>query len=143
MGKTQACDACRKNKLSCSLVPSGVWRQKRKVGDESEEGPQPKRLKTVFEGPGARMRSEPTTRDILLEQSEMLGEVQDLLAKQLKEAKEIQRGQEDLRRQVAGLGFAIKDIVDMIGGSGEEVEAEIGGIGGEAGVRGNGEEAEK
>ena len=93
-----------------------MWRQKRKVGDESEEGPQPKRLKTVFEGPGARMRSEPTTRDILLEQSEMLGEVQDLLAKQLKEAKEIQRGQEDLRRQVAGLGFTIKDIVDMIGG---------------------------
>ena len=31
----------------------------------------------------------------------------------------------------------------MIGGSREEVEAEIGGIGGEAGVRGNGEEAEK
>ena len=117
-----------------------------------EEGPQPKRLKTVVEGPGARMRSEPTTQDILLEQSEMLGEVRDLLAKHLKEAKEIRRGQEDLRRQVAGIGFAIEDIVDMIGGSGEEVEAEIGGIGGEtgvggiggeAGVRGNGEEAEK
>ena len=29
----------------------------------------------------------------------------------------------------------------MIGGSGEEVEAEIGGIGGEAGVGGNGGEA--
>ena len=28
-----------------------------------------------------------------------------------------------------GLGFAIEDIVDMIGGSGEEVEAEIGGAG--------------
>ena len=80
------------------------------------------------------MRSEPTTRDILLEQSEMLGEVRDLLAKHLKEAKEIRREQEDLRRQVAGLGFAIEDIVDMIGGSGEEVEAEIGGIGGETGV---------
>ena len=82
----------------------------------------------------------------------MLGEVRDLLAKHLKEAKEIRRGQEDLRRQVAGLGFAIEDIVDMIGGSGEEVEAEIGGIGGEtgvggirgeAGVRGNGEKVEK
>ena len=139
----QACDACRKNKLSCSLVPSGVRRQKRKVRDESEEGPQLKRLKTVFEGPGARMRSEPTTRDILLEQSEMLGEVWDLLAKQLKEAKEIWRGQEDLRRQVAGLGFAIEDIVDMIGGSGEEVEAEIGGKKGGAVIRGNGEGAEK
>ena len=78
------------------------------------------------------MRSEPTTRGILLEQSEMLGEVWDLLAKQLKEVKEIRRGQEDVRRQVAGLGFTIEDIVDMIGGSGEEVEAEIGGIGGEA-----------
>ena len=71
-------------------------RQKRKVGDELEEGPQPKRLKTVVEGPGGRMRSELTTRDILLEQSEMLGEVHDLLAKHLKEAKEIWRGQEDL-----------------------------------------------
>ena len=73
----------------------------------------------------------------------MLGEVCNLLAKHLKEAKEIQRGQEDLRRQVAGLGFTIEDIVDMIRGSGEEVEAEIGGIGGEAGVGGNGEEVEK
>ena len=82
----------------------------------------------------------------------MLGEVWDLLAKHLKEAKEIWRGQEDLRRQVAGLGFAIEDIVDLIGGSGEEVEAEIRGIGGEtgvggirgeAGIGGNGEEAEK
>ena len=118
-------------------------RRKRKVGDESEEGPQPKRLKTILEGPGARMRSEPTTQHIPLEQSEMLGEVRDLLAKHLKEAKEIRRGQEDLRRQVAGLGFAIEDIVDMIGGSGEEVEAEIGGIGGEAGVGRNEEEAEK
>ena len=131
------CDACRKNRLSYSLVPSGVRRQKQKVGDESEEGPQPKRLKTVFEGPGARMRSEPTTRDILLEQSEMLRKVQDLLAKQLKEAKEIRRG------QVTGLRFVIEDIVDIIEGSREEVEAEIGGIGGEAGVGGNGEEAEK
>ena len=45
--------------------------------------------------------------------------------------------------QVAGLGFVIEDIMDMIGGSGEEVEAEIGGIGGEAGVGGNEEEVEK
>ena len=73
----------------------------------------------------------------------MLGEVQDLLAKQLKEAKEIRRGQEDLRRQVAGLGFAIEDIMDLIGGSGEEVEAEIGGNGGEAGIGGNREGVEK
>ena len=73
----------------------------------------------------------------------MLGEVWDLLAKQLKEAKEIRRGQEDVRRQVAGLGFTIEDIVDMIGGSGEEVEAEIGGIRGEAGIGGNGEGVEK
>ena len=98
---------------------------------------------TVFEGPSARMRLEPTTWDILLEQLEMLGEAQDLLAKQLKEAKEIWRGQEDLWRQVAGLGFAIEDIMDMIGGSGEEVEVEIRGNGGEAGIGGNGEGAEK
>ena len=73
----------------------------------------------------------------------MLGEVRDLLVKQLKEAKEIWRGQEDLRRQVAGLGFTIEDIVDMIGGSGEEVEAEIRGNEGEAVIGGNGEGAEK
>ena len=114
-------------------MPSGVQRQKRKVGDESEEGPQPKRLKTVVgEGPSAQMRPEPTTWDIFLEQLEMLGEVWDLLVKHLKEAKEIQRGQEDLRRQVAGLGFAMDDIVDLIAGSGAEVEAEIGGNGGGA-----------
>ena len=73
----------------------------------------------------------------------MLGEVRDLLAKQLKEAKEIRRGQEDLQRQVAGLGFAIEDIVDLIGGSREEVEVEIGGNRGKAGIGGNGEGAEK
>ena len=73
----------------------------------------------------------------------MLGEVRDLLAKQLKEAKEIQRGQEDLRRQVAGLEFTIENIMDLIGGSGEEVEAENGGNRGEARTGGNGEGAEK
>ena len=40
---------------------SGVQRQKRKVRDELEEGPQPKRLKMVLEGPSAQMRPEPTT----------------------------------------------------------------------------------
>ena len=43
-------------------MPSGVQRQKRKVEDESEEGPQLKRLKTVLEeGLSVRMRPEPTT----------------------------------------------------------------------------------
>ena len=70
----------------------------------------------------------------------MLGEVRDLLVRHLKEAKEIWRGQEDLRRQVAGLGFAIEGIMYLIGGSREEVEAEIRGNGGEAGI---GEGAEK
>ena len=97
MGKKQACEACHKNKLLCSLVPSGVWRQKRRVGDDSEEGPQPKWLKAVVEeGPSAQVRLELTARHILLEQSEMLGEVRDLLVKHLREAKEIWRGQEDL-----------------------------------------------
>ena len=61
----------------------------------------------------------------------------------LKEAKEIWRGQEDLRRHVAGLGFAIEDIVDLMGGSRKEVEAEIGGNRGEAEIGGNREGAEK
>ena len=91
-----------------------MQRQKRKVRDKSEEGPQPKRLKKVLEeGPSVQLRPELTTRDIL--------------ERHLKEAKEIWRGQEDLRRQVAGLGFVIVDIVDLIGGSGAEVEVEIGG----------------
>ena len=145
MGKTQACEACWRNKLSCSLVPSRSRCQKRKARDELEEGPQPKRLKVVVEEGGSSgwMRSETTAHNILLEQSEMLGEVQDLLVKHLKEAKEIWRGQEDLQRQVAGLRFAMDDIVDLIGGSRAEVEAEIGGKGGEAEVGGNGGEAEK
>ena len=66
-----------------------------------------------------------------------------VLVKHLKEAKKIQRGQEDLRRQAAGLGFAIDDIVDLIGGSRAEVEVEIGESGGEVEIRGNGEGAEK
>ena len=95
-----------------------MWRQKRKVREELEEGPQPKRLKAVLEeGPSAQLRPELTVQHILLEQSEMLGEVCDLLVKHLKEAKEIWRGQEDLQRQVVGLGFVIDDIVDLIGGS--------------------------
>ena len=107
---------------------SGVQRQKRKVKDELEEGPQPKGLKTVVEeGPSVQLRQELTVWDILLEQSEMLGEVRDLLVKQLKEANEIQRGQGDLRRQVVGLRFVMDDIVDLIGGSGAGVEVEIGG----------------
>ena len=87
--------------------------------------------------------TEPTAHDILLEQLEMLGEVGDLLVKHLKEAKEIRRGQEDLQRQVAGLRFVMDDIMDLIGGSGVEVEVEIGGNGGEVEVRGNGGEVEK
>ena len=37
----------------------------------------------------------------------------------------------------------LQDIMDLIGGSGEEVEAEIGGNRGEAGIGGNGEGVEK
>ena len=73
----------------------------------------------------------------------MLGEVWDLLVRHLKEAKEIRRGQEDLQRQVAGLRFAIEDIMDLIGGSGAEVKVEIGGNRGEVEIGGNREGAEK
>ena len=144
MGKMQVCDPCCKNKLSCSLVLSGSRRQKQRARDQSEEGPQLKRPKAVAEeGPSGWMRLEPMAHDILLEQSEMLREVWDLLVKHLKEVKEIWRGQEDLQRQVAGLRFVMDDIVDLIGGSGMEVEAEIGGNEGEAEVGGNGGKAEK
>ena len=72
------------------------------------------------------MRPALTLHDIFIEQLEMLGEVWDLLTKHLKEAKEIRRGQEDLQRQVAGLGVVLDDIVEMIGGNREGVEA--GGV---------------
>ena len=86
---------------------------------------------------------EPTTHDILLKWSEMLREVWELLVKHLKEAKGIRRGQEDLSRQVVGLGFMMDDIVDLIRGSGAEVEAEIRGGKEEAEVGGNREEVER
>ena len=113
-GKFQACNACQHIKLQCSLVPSGVRQQKRKAGDDSDNGVQLKRLKVVIEvpGPSQGMRLALTSWGILLEQLEMLGEVQDLLVKHLKEVKEIRRGQEDLRRQVAGLKAALDDIME-------------------------------
>ena len=76
------------------MLPGAKWsvEAKRKVGDESEEGPQPKRLKAVVEGgPSTQLRLEPTAWEILLEQLEMLGEVWDL-AKRLKKAKEEREG---------------------------------------------------
>ena len=86
VGKSQACDECCRLKIQCSLVPAG-GRQgpKRKVELDAEELVQPKWLKPVIEVSG--MRLELTTREVLLEHSELLRGVWGLLKSQLEELK--------------------------------------------------------
>ena len=84
VGKSQACDECRGLKIQCSLVPAGGWRgPKQKAELDMEEMAQLKWLKLIIEVLG--MRPEPTTREVLLEHSELLGDVQGLLKSQLEE----------------------------------------------------------
>ena len=78
--KSQACDECRHLKIQCSLVGP-----KRKVESDTDKMAQPKRLKPVIEVEG--MRPELTTREVLLEHSELLGDVRGLLKSQLEEMK--------------------------------------------------------
>ena len=73
-------------KIQCSLVPAGGWQgPKRKVESDTDETAPPKQLKLIVEV--LRMRPEPTTREVLLEHSELLGDVSRLLKSQLEELK--------------------------------------------------------
>ena len=72
---------------------------------DTEETAQLKWLKTVVEA--VEMRLELTTREILLEQTELLGDLRGLMKSQLKELKE-------LRRAARGMGSAMDDIVDQM-----------------------------
>ena len=72
---------------------------------DTEETAQLKWLKTVVEV--VKMRLELMTREILLEQTELLGDLQGLMKSQLKELKE-------LRRAARGMGSAMDDIVDQM-----------------------------
>ena len=77
--KSQACDECCHLKIQCSLVPSGARQPaKHKVEEEMEEMP-PKCLKPVVEVIG--IQGDPSMREILLEQLELLGDLQELFAK--------------------------------------------------------------
>ena len=69
---------------------------------DTEETVLPKWLKLVIEVSG--MRPEPTMREVLLEHSELLGDVRGLLKSQLEELK-------SLWRAVAAMGLAMDDIV--------------------------------
>ena len=86
VGKSQVCDECRHLKIQCSLVLAG-GRQgpKQKAELDTDETAQLKRLKPVIEVSG--MRPEPMTWEVLLEHSELLGDVRGLLKSQLEEMK--------------------------------------------------------
>ena len=87
-------------------MPAGGRRGlKWKAESDAEEPAQPKRLKPVIEVLG--MRPEPTTREVLFEHSELLGDVWGLLKSQLEELK-------SLRRAVAAMGSAMDDIVERM-----------------------------
>ena len=86
VGKSQACDECHRLKIQCSLVPAGGRRgPKQKAELDTNGTAPPKRLKPVVEVSG--MRLEPTTQEVLLEHSELLGDVRGLLKSQLEEMK--------------------------------------------------------
>ena len=106
VGKSQACDECRRLKIQCSLVPAG-GRQgpKRKVELDTNETAQLKQLKPVIEVSG--MRPEPMTREVLLEHSELLRDVRGLLKSQLEEMKGLQRA-------IAVMGSVMDDIVKQM-----------------------------
>ena len=83
-GKSQACDGWCYLKIQCLLVLSGGrWGPKWKVELDTEEMAQPKWLKLIVKVLG--MRVEPTTWEVLLEHSKLLGDLWDLFKGQLEE----------------------------------------------------------
>ena len=104
--KSQACDECHRLKIQCSLVPAGGrWGPKWKAELDTDETAPWKRLKPIVEVSG--MRPEPMTWEVLLEHSELLGDVRGLLKSQLEEMK-------GLRRVIAVMGSAMDDIVERM-----------------------------
>ena len=78
------CNKCHCLKIQFSLVPSGVRRElKRKVTLDMEEAAQPKWLRPIVEASGKRteMQGEPSTREILMEQLELLMDSRELFVK--------------------------------------------------------------
>ena len=74
VGKSQACDKCRRLKIQYSFVPAGGQQgPKWKAESDTEEMVQVKWLKPIIKVSG--MRPEPTTREVLLEHSELLRDV--------------------------------------------------------------------
>ena len=72
---------------------------------DTEEMAQLKWLKLIIEVSG--MRPKLTTREVLLEHSELLGDVQGLLKSQLEELK-------GLRKAVVVMGSAMDDIIERM-----------------------------
>ena len=106
VGKSQVCNECCRVKIQCSLVPAGGWRgPKWKAELDTDETAPPKQLKPVVEVLG--MRLEPTTREVLLEHLELLGDVQGLLKSQLEEMKGLQQA-------IVAMGSVMDDIVEQM-----------------------------
>ena len=111
MGKSQACDKCCRLKIQCSLVPAGGRRgPKRKAESDAEETAQPKRLKPFVEV----MRGEPTTREVLMEQSELLGELQDLQVRQLVVLEQHLEELTGARRSFSVIGYNLEELVERV-----------------------------
>ena len=104
--KPEVCNECRCLKIQCSRVQAtGRRGPKWKAELDTDEMEQPKWLKPIIKVSG--MRPEPTTREVLLEHSELLRDVLGLLKSQLEEMKGLQQA-------FAGMGLAMDDIVEQM-----------------------------
>ena len=111
MGKSQACDKCCRLKIQCSLVPArGQQGPKRKAESDVEEMAQPKRLKPVVEV----MRGESTTREVLMEQSELLGELWDLQVRQLAVLEQHLEELKGAQRLISAIGYTLEELVERV-----------------------------
>ena len=75
-----------------------------------EEMAQPKRLKPVVEV----MRGEPTTREVLMEQSELLGELWDLQVRQLAVLEQHLEELKGAQRLISMIGYTLEELVERV-----------------------------
>ena len=107
------CDECHCLKIQCLLVPAGGRRgPKWKAELDVEETAQPKQLKPVVEVLG--MRGEPMTREVLLEQSELLRELQDLQAQQLEVLEKHLEEVKGAWQLISAIGYTLEALVEYV-----------------------------
>ena len=108
--KSQVCDKCHHLNIQCSLVLGGARQgPKWKAESDMEEAAQPKQLMPIVEASGERteMRGEPSTREILMEQSELLMDLQALFTQQLEEVRRTSHA-------VMVVGFAVNLLMERM-----------------------------